>query len=526
MLDAYVLLRPIIWIVFVDSMVGLVKLSAVVGAIISIPVIIRLKSIVGSAMLLMMGISLMYICLPFMGLKDGIYILFIVITGIGFGIGFVDISMNAQGVLVEKAFLKSKLGLFHSIYCLGALGGALIGGGLLLIDIEYYYILLIYDGIFIFPSIFYSQYLYHYETEKKLNESLDVSKKIQISVSGQSDCEDNRKSTDTKNQANIESATDESGDHECLDHSMISREHNLFSFTNPSKHGDYDIVGTSPEQLSTCISHESTYQEAPQQLSIEDTEDIKIDIVGISTLGSSISSPDESQGHLQGPENYHSNGNICSIEKESDHVAHDIKNTEDNVLSGESSSFIMWLCVLGCVNNICIGSIADWSAIYLAEKFNASTLVRTLGFVFAQLMIAFGRFYSDYLFTKYKRHNVMQVSGLGCMAGLTIIIISPSFPNIVGKVIVIFGYGVTGLFTSPVYPMVISIAGNRKIKNMQSTKAIAIVALVSYLGTLLGPPFIGIISDAAGDLRYAFTVECILMSTIITLPTYLGSKLD
>ena len=67
--------------------------------------------------------------IPVIGItQGGIGVLAVGIMGLGFGMGVVDVSMNAQASCYEKCVHRHTMGFFHANYAIGSFVGALVGG--------------------------------------------------------------------------------------------------------------------------------------------------------------------------------------------------------------------------------------------------------------------------------------------------------------------------------------------------------------------------------------------------------------
>jgi MFS family permease len=111
------------------------------------------------------------------------------------------------------------------------------------------------------------------------------------------------------------------------------------------------------------------------------------------------------------------------------------------------------------------------------------------------IMMASGRFLADYVTSKIGRKRLMQICGVLISTGLYTAVI---FPHLITSTI---GFMLVGLGVSSIVPSVYSAAGRHT--KVPPGIALATVASVSFLGFLMGPPFIGYISQVAG-LRYSF----------------------
>ena len=111
-----------------DAVLGLTLLNAAFGAVCTIPVTGSLISRFGSkrvtsvsSVAFCLGVSLMGIAWNALSLAVALFIFGAIAAAM-------DVSMNAQGVEVEKAMARPTMSRFHAMFSLGAMGGAAIGG--------------------------------------------------------------------------------------------------------------------------------------------------------------------------------------------------------------------------------------------------------------------------------------------------------------------------------------------------------------------------------------------------------------
>ena len=143
------------------------------------------------------------------------------------------------------------------------------------------------------------------------------------------------------------------------------------------------------------------------------------------------------------------------------------------------------------------GAMFDWSGVYFKEIVKAPQSLVLLGYACFMIMMSAGRFIGDAIILKFGRKRSMQASGIIISCGMALSVI---FPHIVTATI---GFMMVGLGVSTNVPSVYSIAG--KNEKVPPGIALAMVASVSYLGFLMGPPLIGYIS-ALSSLRYSYAV--------------------
>ena len=143
------------------------------------------------------------------------------------------------------------------------------------------------------------------------------------------------------------------------------------------------------------------------------------------------------------------------------------------------------------------GAMFDWSGVYFKEIVLAPHSLVVLGYASFMIMMSAGRFIGDAVILRIGRKRTMQLSGIIISSGMALSVL---FPYMITATI---GFMMVGLGVSTNIPSVYSIAG--KNEKVPPGIALAMVASVSYLGFLMGPPLIGYIS-ALSSLRYSYAV--------------------
>jgi len=158
---------------------------------------------------------------------------------------------------------------------------------------------------------------------------------------------------------------------------------------------------------------------------------------------------------------------------------------------------LLQLGIIGFCSMATEGAMFDWSGVYFKEIVVAPQSLVLLGYASFMVMMALGRFMGDRVISKMGRKRTLQTSGLIISAGMAISVL---FPDIISATI---GFMLVGIGVSVIAPTLYSVAGNNK--KISAGMALAMVASVSYLGFLMGPPLIGYIS-ALSTLRYSYAV--------------------
>ena len=174
---------------------------------------------------------------------------------------------------------------------------------------------------------------------------------------------------------------------------------------------------------------------------------------------------------------------------------------------------IIWLFgIFGLCSTIGEGAVGDWGGVLTRETYGASPFVSAIPYIVFSATMIIGRFSGDYLATKFGAARVLACGGLiassGMVAGLLL-------NSIAGA---IFGWFWMGTGLSVAIPLLFSAVGSmantRFADQIAPAQAVAMVSGISYFGFIVGPPFIGFISDAT-TLRTALFIPAVLALAIV-----------
>jgi MFS family permease len=150
---------------------------------------------------------------------------------------------------------------------------------------------------------------------------------------------------------------------------------------------------------------------------------------------------------------------------------------------------------------VCEGAMADWSGVYFKKIIEAPIRFTTLGYVAFMSTMATGRFFGDWLVTKFGVRQILRVSGVLISTGLLTAVFFPLLSTAT------IGFLLVGLGVSCVVPVVYGLAG--KSTTMSPALALAAVSTISFLGFLIGPPLIGFVAQLI-NLRWSFALIALL----------------
>ena len=147
------------------------------------------------------------------------------------------------------------------------------------------------------------------------------------------------------------------------------------------------------------------------------------------------------------------------------------------------------------------GALQDWAAVYMRQVVVVPVPVAAIGYAGYSTAMALGRFVGDRVVTFFGERLVMRLSGTLIIVGLLAALLIPS------PAVAIAGFAVAGLGNSNLVPILFTAAGRDPV--LGPGPGIAAVTTVGFLGFLIGPAVIGMMSKFFG-LPIALSLVAIL----------------
>ena len=154
------------------------------------------------------------------------------------------------------------------------------------------------------------------------------------------------------------------------------------------------------------------------------------------------------------------------------------------------------------------GAAMDWSGIYLTQQYGVNTAFAGLAYTFFAIAMTTGRFTGHYLIRYFGEKKLLTYSAICATLGLALVSIAPHWW------LVLVGYTLVGTGCSNIVPIMFSRAGRQTV--MPSAVALSCVSTVAYTGILVGPAFIGMVSELIG-LSTVFMALSGLLLLIVAL---------
>src|ERR1051325_3882572 len=114
-----------------DGQLGFVLLSMAAGAVVALPLAGWLVGRYGSRVMTSIAVFALCLALPLPVLSANVALLSLSLFVLGACNGTLDVSMNAQALVVEQGYKRSIMSSFHGLFSLGGLVGAAIAGGII-----------------------------------------------------------------------------------------------------------------------------------------------------------------------------------------------------------------------------------------------------------------------------------------------------------------------------------------------------------------------------------------------------------
>lgn len=162
---------------------------------------------------------------------------------------------------------------------------------------------------------------------------------------------------------------------------------------------------------------------------------------------------------------------------------------------------LLWPVAIAGLFGVTLEDAAQtWSSVYLAEVLAAGAGVAAIGFVVYTAMMTLGRLTNDRWIDRWGNVAVARAGAGIASVGLAGVALG-GFASLVP--IVIGGFALVGIGTSPIFPAMVDAAAHRP--GVRSADAIASVSWLARFGFFVAPLLVGVTADAVG-LATAFVL--------------------
>jgi predicted MFS family arabinose efflux permease len=107
-----------------DGGLGVLLLCLGLGSLVAMPVAGAIASRFGCRLVVIVAGAVVCVSLPFLAMTASLPVLALALVVFGAGIGTIDVAINIQAVIVEKASRKSMMSGFHGLFSVGGIAGA------------------------------------------------------------------------------------------------------------------------------------------------------------------------------------------------------------------------------------------------------------------------------------------------------------------------------------------------------------------------------------------------------------------
>jgi fucose permease len=152
--------------------------------------------------------------------------------------------------------------------------------------------------------------------------------------------------------------------------------------------------------------------------------------------------------------------------------------------------YLFFLGMIGLSAMLCEGAMFDWSVNYFEKVVHADRSFVTAGYASFIGAMAIGRLIGDRLMAMFGVFRMLVINGILMSAGCALAALFPSL------LFASAGFLLIGFGDSTLVPMIYMLASHTK--KMPSSYAIQAVTLIGYSGFLIGPLFIGNVSQHLG----------------------------
>ena len=133
-------------------------------------------------------------------------------------------------------------------------------------------------------------------------------------------------------------------------------------------------------------------------------------------------------------------------------------------------------------------AVADWSAVYLRDSLGSSASVAAFGYACFSLTMVVTRFLADRITASLGYDSMLRWGGL---AAGTALAIGLATNTVIGAVM---GWSIVGIGMAAIVPIVFTLTGN--LPGVPTGAALSKVVGIGYLGSMIGPPLIGLTAEA------------------------------
>lgn len=158
------------------------------------------------------------------------------------------------------------------------------------------------------------------------------------------------------------------------------------------------------------------------------------------------------------------------------------------------------IAMLGILCVIVQGSAATWSAVYLADVLLQPQGIAALAYVVYMGAMVVGRLTNDRWVDRWGERRIVRYGAVIAGAGVVAVIASGPLAQ---PLLAFAGFGAVGFGSSPMFPVMVGVAGSRP--GIPAGHGVALAAWMVRFGLVFAPAAVGLAADAFG-LGAAFVI--------------------
>jgi hypothetical protein len=162
---------------------------------------------------------------------------------------------------------------------------------------------------------------------------------------------------------------------------------------------------------------------------------------------------------------------------------------------------------------------STWSTIYLTDVLGAGVGVAALAVVLYTAGMTVGRLTNDRWIDRWGDTTVARSGAVVATGGVVLVVLAGSWAAVP---VAAAGFGLIGLGTSPLFPVMISAAAT--VPGVPAGQGVAVVTWLARLGFVVAPTLVGLAADAIG-LGAALIIPLVAGATVaVLMGTLLGAS--
>jgi MFS family permease len=177
-------------------------------------------------------------------------------------------------------------------------------------------------------------------------------------------------------------------------------------------------------------------------------------------------------------------------------------------------SLVLWGGGIVLIAFLVENAMEGWSALHIERTLGGGAAQGAFGPAVLGLTMGFGRLMGQLVAERVRETPVLVGASVVAGGGLALAAVAPV------PMVAYLGFGLSGLGVSVIAPMALALVG-RHSRDSERTRAISRAAVIGFFGFFIGPPVIGLVSEAT-SLRVALGLVATLL---VLVPILLGAML-